>query len=272
MGPLVVLSHGITANSQSFLELIDCLGDAYRLLAIDHRGRGESADIDGPFGLEAHASDIVAVLDFVGAPRAHVHIGHSMGAFIGVVTKALYPERLGHMVLVDGGMPLADELPQGMSAEAVVQAVIGPAMERLDMSFTSVSAYLDFWRAHPAFGDDMTDTLCAYFEADLCGEAPNLRSKVNKTAILGDTESQLMGRLVEESLEQLTAPLHWLTAPRGILDDAALYPDARVDTLLKRYPNLHHKRLDNVNHYDIMLGAAGASQVAEFVVSLNELP
>ena len=44
-GPVIVCSHGITANHVSFKALARRLSGRYRLLVPDHRGRGESAAI-----------------------------------------------------------------------------------------------------------------------------------------------------------------------------------------------------------------------------------
>ena len=52
--------------------------------------------------------------------------------------------------LVDGGVGFP--APDGTDIDAALQAVIGPAMQRLSMRFASSGAYLDFWRAHPALG------------------------------------------------------------------------------------------------------------------------
>lgn len=56
-----------------------------------------------------------------------------------------------------------------MDADAVMEAVLGPALARLSMTFDSVEAYRDFWRAHPAFAapDAWTDDVLAYFDYDL---------------------------------------------------------------------------------------------------------
>jgi pimeloyl-ACP methyl ester carboxylesterase len=264
-GPVIFCSHGITANHQSFLDFAQQLHGEFRLIAPDHRGRGLSADISGPFSMEAHAHDICAVLDFLGIDKAAAHVGHSMGAYIGVVTKALFPDRLGEMILVDGGLPLADEMPQGFTTQQVIEAVIGPSMARLDMEFANVDAYFKFWRQHPAFLEGWTDELESYLKADLIGAPPHMRSGVNKEAILGDTESQIMSNTVALSLEKIKTPMHLLRAPRGIMNDAALYSEERVSIFEQRYPSLIITTLDDVNHYTIMLGSHGAGQVASYL-------
>ena len=157
--PLVVALHGITANGLAWRAIGDRLDGEVRLVAPDLRGRACSRDVgrgsDGASadaaedGLAAHAGDVVAVLDALGAERA-VLVGHSMGAFVAALTAARYPERVSALVLVDGGVGFP--APAGTDIDAALQAVIGPAMQRLSMTFGSEQEYLDFWAAHPALG------------------------------------------------------------------------------------------------------------------------
>ena len=70
----------------NFEALADQLGDAVTLLAPDLRGRGRSS-AGGPYGMAAHADDLMAVLDHAGAADALV-VGHSMGGFAAVVAAA----------------------------------------------------------------------------------------------------------------------------------------------------------------------------------------
>src|SRR5688500_16553728 len=80
-GPNVAIgAHGITGSSMGWSVVGRHLDDDWTLLAPDLRGRGESRDLPGPFGLEAHADDLAAVASHVGAEQ-FVLAGHSMGAY-----------------------------------------------------------------------------------------------------------------------------------------------------------------------------------------------
>ncbi|MFT5032211.1 MAG: lipase [Bermanella sp.] len=269
-GPVVLCSHGITANHISFQALAQRMGSEFRLVAPDHRGRGRSSAITGPWGMKAHAADMAALLDALSIERADVMVGHSMGAFISVVTQAQYPDRIGALLLVDGGLPLSDELPPGITPEQLVNMIIGPAMERLDMRFESIDAYLEFWRKHPAFQrrEEWTQALEDYFRYDLVGTPPACHSGVNKTAILGDVESQLMSDDILEALTKLSAPVRFLQAPRGVMNDGPLYPLSRLEVLRERLGNFDYRSIDNVNHYTIVLAETGVVAVAQEIRGL----
>ena len=261
-GPVVVGSHGITGNHVSFAALADALGDDVRLVAPDHRGRGRSRDIGGPWGMAEHARDIVRLLDHLEIARAELVVGHSMGAFVAVVTAAEYPKRVGRPLLVDGGIPLVDELPAGMTTEQLIRSLIGPAMARLDMTFASREAYHAFWRDHPSLVDAWSSYLTRYFDYDLVGVAPTLRPSPRREAILGDTENQLRDDRVARSLAKLRGEIRLLRAPRGIMNGDPLYPESSLRKWKERLPNLSVVDVPDTNHYTILLGEAGGKAVA----------
>jgi pimeloyl-ACP methyl ester carboxylesterase len=187
-GPrVVVAAHGVTANHASFHPLADALGPEFTLLAPDLRGRAGSRDVGPPFGMAAHADDVAAVVRaLVGGPV--LLLGHSMGGFVAVVTAARHPELVSSVVLVDGGLPLDLGPLAALPIEELLQAVLGPSVERLGMSFASVSAYLDFWRPHPALADAWSPYVERYLETDLYDDGGVLRPSARREAVVGVTE------------------------------------------------------------------------------------
>jgi pimeloyl-ACP methyl ester carboxylesterase len=133
---VVLAAHGITANALSFGRVAEALAGRVDLVAPDLRGRAGSAGLPGPYGMAAHAADLIAVADHLGLDRVPL-AGHSMGGFVVASTAAAYPDRVSGVLLVDGGVSLP--VPAGVDVDAVLHAVIGPAMQRLSMTFASVS-------------------------------------------------------------------------------------------------------------------------------------
>ena len=260
--PAVLLIHGVTASHLSWPFVAERLPDA-RVIAPDLRGRGRSNGLEGRAGLHAHARDLVAVLDALGVDRAVV-VGHSMGAFVALVLGDLFPEHVSRVVLVDGGLPL--DLPEGMTADEVIQHVLGPTADRLAMRFATTEAYLDFWRAHPAFRRDWTPELEAYLAYDLVGEEPELRPATSYATLEEDSIDQNTGSAIVDALAHLRQPTVLLTAERGLLDQLPpLYSQARIPELLAAHPDLSHVAVPDVNHYTIAMSARGADAVAAVV-------
>lgn len=268
-GRLVLASHGITANHRSFGTLAAVLAERHAdvsLVAVDHRGRGGSADLPGPYGMRAHARDLLAVLDHFGADDA-VLVGHSMGAFVAVNAAELAPERVSGLVLVDGGLPIEVPLPPDTDLEEVVRSVIGPALDRLDLTFDSPEAYLDRWREHPAFqGDNFNDVAEAYFAYDLVRDGDTWRSPVSKAAVLEDGKGPLQPGPERTALERVDVPATVLWAPRGLLDQMpGLYAPAVIEATAARLPRVRFEAVDDVNHYSVLLGRPGADAVADAI-------
>jgi lipase len=261
--PLVLAAHGITSNRFAWGPIARLLGDDVRLLVPDLRGRGSSAGVEGPFGIAAHAADLVAVLDRLGAPDAVV-AGHSMGAYVAAWLAATRPERVRSLVLVDGGLalPVAGEA----DPDEVLDALLGPAIARLRQTFPSRDAYRDFWRRHPAFADaDVEERdLAAYADQDLIGTEPELRPAAREDAVRADGRDMYVNEEVRTALERVDRPGILLRAPRGLLNDAnAFIPAERAASFA--HPTVRLAQVEDVNHYTITLGAAGARAVADAI-------
>ena len=273
-GPVVLCAHGVTANHAQFLLFAERLGASVRLIAPDLRGRGRSNRIAGPWGMAAHAADMVAVLDHFKLPKADVLLGHSMGGFVAAVAAAQYPDRFGRVVLVDGGVPLMSAafiawLPfSSFIIERIVKMFIGPSLTRLEMTFESREAYRNFWRPHPALAQDWSPQIEAYLDYDLEGEPPALRPSTNKAALLLDARTQLIEDLVARSLKQIRCPVRFLRAPRGLTNAAPLYREDKLARGTAGIANYSCRTLEDVNHFTIMLSERGARAVAEEVRKL----
>jgi pimeloyl-ACP methyl ester carboxylesterase len=77
-GRAAVAVHGITASAMSWQPVTRALPSDWSLCALDMRGRGRSAALPGPYGLDRHVQDIRAVTRHLGLDRP-VLAGHSLG-------------------------------------------------------------------------------------------------------------------------------------------------------------------------------------------------
>jgi pimeloyl-ACP methyl ester carboxylesterase len=260
----VVVVHGITANSRAWLAVARELEGQVELIAVDLRGRAASSSLPGPYGMEAYARDLLAVLDACGLERA-VLVGHSLGAYAVARFAADHPERVRAAVLVDGG--LTSPAINDIDPEALMAAVLGPALARLELTLESREAYHDWWRAHPAFaGADVLDSdLTAYADHDLGGEEPRLQSTVAKDAVR--TEARELFE-VGKPAQRLTVPVEMLRAPRGLQNEPTpLITPELADAWVDASPDQRRViEVPDVNHYTLVMGQAGARAVAQAIV------
>ena len=103
--PLTVLCmHGLTRNHKDFEPMIAALGDRYRFIAVDVRGRGHSdrtseAETYTPM---VYAKDMLTLIDHLNLPRVAL-IGTSMGGLMAMLMAKSAPERIQGIVLNDVG-------------------------------------------------------------------------------------------------------------------------------------------------------------------------
>jgi pimeloyl-ACP methyl ester carboxylesterase len=245
-GPLVIAAHGITANALSWAAVARALAGRVHLVAPDLRGRAGSAGLPGPYGMRTHAGDLIAVADHFGVAKATL-VGHSMGAFVVAATAAAHPDRVGPVLMVDGGISLG--VPADVDVDVALEAVIGPALRRLSMTFPNLQQYFAYFQLNPALGRYWGPDLEAYIARDFTGTG----SSCNLEAIRGDAADMLR--------DPPPAPFPLLWAPRGLADEeTGLY---RADQLTAVDAEL----VPDVNHYTILLGA-GATRVAERIQDL----
>lgn len=260
--PTVLALHGITASHRAWPMLAAAL-PSVRLVAPDLRGRGRSNILPGPYGMPAHAADMAAVLDSVGAEQATV-VGHSMGAFVAMVLANLYPHRVSSLVLVDGGLPL--QTPENVPEDELLAAVLGPAAARLSMTFESHESYRSFWQEHPAFAQHWNETVAEYVHYDLVGEPPQLRPATSYDAVAEDARELHGGSSLLRALHELTHPAVLLRAPRGLLNEIpGLYTAEQIQTWRAQLPGLRTVDVADVNHYTIIMSEHGIAAVAEQV-------
>ncbi len=257
--------HGITANSMSLRAVARQLGAEFTLIAPDLRGRCGSVQLPAPFGMRSHAADCAAVLRALQIGPVTV-LGESMGAYVGVVLAAEHPELVHRLVLADGGLPLP--LPPSLTSisdpDLLTERLLGPAIARLRMVFASPSAYMDFWRQHPAFAEEWSADIEAYFAYDLEPCEGGFRSRVNEAAVRADGAEHLTDpELFRDALGKIACPIILVRAPRNLMNQQLpLLSEAVVDEWSAKLGNLSAEMVDDVNHYTLMMGARGASVLA----------
>ena len=257
--PTVLAVHGITATSFSWLATTAALADDVALIAVDLRGRGDSGSLPGPFGLDAHVEDLVAVIDALELQQPVV-LGHSMGSYVAARLGVQHPDRVSRLVLVDGGLTVPGSAD--VDPEPFMRAFLGPALARLEMTFESVDAYVDWWHQHPAIsGSDIDpEVLRAYAAHDLSGVPPTLRSSVNPEVLRPDGTDVLRS----DDAHRLALPAVLMSAPRGMINDPnPMQPLELVHAWAAEDPDRRRAlQVPDVNHYTITMGAAGAAAVA----------
>ena len=259
----ILAIHGVTSSHLAFAAVARALPE-YRIIGPDLRGRGRSNQLGGPYGMARHADDLMALLDHLGVAEV-LPVGHSMGAFVAVVLAHRHPSVAGRLVLVDGGIPL--ELPEGVSAEESIAAILGPAAERLAMTFPTIGDYRALWQQHPAFHEFWNGDVEAYADYDTHPIDAGVRPATGYEALAEDTRDlgRPDGDLIA-ALDALSIPAVFLQAERGMLDQPeGLFRDDYLAGWLDRLPTVAAHKVEGVNHYTIVFAEPGVDAIATAV-------
>lgn len=267
--PAVLLLHGITANAYTWAEVagalaLRCGSGRVRVLAADLRGRADSRDVVEPAGLHAHAQDVGDISSAFGARL--LLVGHSMGGFVGALAAAQFPGRVAGLILVDGGLSLP--LPDGVDPDQAIDAVVGPAITRLSMTFADLPDYLEFWADHPAVGPLLAGphaaAVRAYLAHDLVpGDDGGFVSSCREAVVRADGRDTMVDPTVPRAVGAAVAAgvdteLIWVT--RGLLNQSpGLYDEQRLEQLDP--PTALRTTTVDTNHYAVLFDKPGVDAI-----------
>ncbi len=246
--------HGITANCRCWDVLADALAPEYRILAMDLRGRGGSDKPPQGYSLGDHMRDINCLLDDLGIDRI-VIMGHSLGAFIGLVFAAEYPERVDRLILVDGGGDLAQEQMNK------VFAGIKPALDRLGQIFPSAEDYLNKMKEAP-YIHPWSPAIETYYRYEMEETAGGVRANINP-AHIAEEAANLRKVDCAPFYPRLKCKVLILRAPEGLFSsDDLLLPEEVIEKMTGEIGDVRRFDVEGTNHYSIVVQPHGARDQA----------
>jgi lipase len=255
---VVLAVHGVTASLMTWRSVARELDEQVCLLAPDCRGRGRSATLPGPYGMAVHVADLIAVLDYAGAPRA-VLVGHSMGAYLVARLAAEHPDRAAGLVLLDAGLPF----PCPDDPSELLDAAVANVVMRLSITFPSADQYVEGWRAHPAFVHAWDEDITAYARYDVIEDGRVARCTASVAAVRTDSTEMVLDDANRTALDRVHAPVQLLRAERGLFDDDPLIPAHALRAFAASHPSVHVEEVAGVNHYTLVMGhSPGPHKVA----------
>ena len=255
--PIVCL-HGITAQHRAFNAAARYLEASRGLVGVDLRGRGDSDKPQSGYSLEAHAADVVRVLDHLGLQRA-VLAGHSMGGFVALKTALTFPERVRALVLLDGGWPRVESTPEESTEEekqeaAALEEGLARAFKRLDMTFESPEAYLDFWfPGRNLKMEDLPQDIADYYLYDLGEVEGGYRPKASRVAAEEDSPSVSSTSPTAEEMRGVDCPVALVRASQGFFPGSdPLISDETRDMMAGPLDIRMEIVLAGANHYTML--------------------
>jgi pimeloyl-ACP methyl ester carboxylesterase len=101
-GPPLLLLHGISDDSSSWLPVMGALAEEHTVIAPDLLGHGQSDKPRADYSVAAFSNGMRDLLDVLDVERVTV-VGHSLGGGVAAQLAYQYPERVERLVLVSTG-------------------------------------------------------------------------------------------------------------------------------------------------------------------------
>ncbi len=98
--PAVVMIHGFSASSDSWMPVIPSVATDHRVIAIDLKGFGWTSRPEGDYSPAAQAKLAWAVLDKLGVTDVAI-VGHSWGSSVALEMAVAHPDRTRRVALYD---------------------------------------------------------------------------------------------------------------------------------------------------------------------------
>ena len=178
----LVLVNSVGADLRMWQPQIGALSQNFRVVRFDARGHGRSSTPAGPYSIDRLGRDLLALLDHLRIPQAHI-CGISLGGLTALWLAAYHPERVGRVILantaarigtVEGWNARIDAVRAGgMAAVATVLARFFSAAFRASHA-EEIRAVGDMVAAIDPIG--YIGACAALRDADLRAIAPSIRT------------------------------------------------------------------------------------------------
>jgi len=102
-----MFAHGRNGNHLTWWQQVPAFSKYFQAVTFDHRGFGQSFDVEGGPGRSMFVSDLLALVDYLGLGRISI-VGQSMGGWTALGFAVAHPERVARLVLADTTAGIAD--------------------------------------------------------------------------------------------------------------------------------------------------------------------
>lgn len=176
-GPIIAI-HGLTGTHKNMHYYAERFKGEYRFIAVDLRGRGNSAETDPEPSIFKHAEDILGLIKELKIENP-ILLGHSMGAFISSIVASKL-DSVKAVVLLDGAATMSDHQ----------QAIVKPSLGRLSKEYQSQEHYVEEIKGiYSNLGITWNDVMQETVEYEVGQVGDHWENKSTESRILADFES-----------------------------------------------------------------------------------
>ncbi|CAN0877994.1 Probable esterase KAI2 [Linum grandiflorum] len=201
-GQVIVLGHGFGTDQSVWKHLVPhLLADDFKVVLYDNMGAGTTNpdffDFGRYSGLEAYASDLLAILDDLQVESC-IYVGHSVSAMIGVIASVARPQLFLKLILLAGSPRYLND----------TEYLGGFEQEDLDQLFEAMRSNYESWCGGFApliVGGDMDSPAVQEFCRTLFNMRPDIALGIAQISFQSDMRS---------ILQMVTVPCHILQSAK----------------------------------------------------------
>ncbi|MDD2233958.1 MAG: alpha/beta hydrolase [Desulfitobacteriaceae bacterium] len=254
-GNTIICLHGFACNCHWWDKFAERLSPSFRIITYDLPGCGDSAAPAAEFGMEEHAKDILEIIDKLNLGKVNL-MGHSLGAVTAVYFASEFGDKLKHLVLIDGGYPMAGAVE-----------VINLLISGLDRTFPSFKKYLEFMQSMPFFSEISPYLERAFYYGVIHRSDGSVISKVNKDFVLRELEIRAQRKhLTKELLPRIKTPALMLWASQGSgIPGVYVVTREKGEEIVSKIHGSRFAAIANSNHFTIMNREQSIREIEAFI-------
>jgi 2-succinyl-6-hydroxy-2,4-cyclohexadiene-1-carboxylate synthase len=144
-GQPLLLLHGFSGSSQSWIDFANDLSTQREVVAIDLLGHGKSENPQTPerYAINRAAEDIITITNQLGWERFGL-LGYSMGGRLALYLSLHYPEKIKALILESASPGIASEVERGQRLEWDYTLA-----DRIEQE--GIRSFFDYWERLPLF-------------------------------------------------------------------------------------------------------------------------
>nr|WP_256437735.1 alpha/beta hydrolase [Sporosarcina sp. Marseille-Q4063] len=174
----IIAIHGLTGTHKNMHYYAEKFKGDYRFIAVDLRGRGNSAETDADTSIFKHAEDILGLIKELKIDSP-ILLGYSMGAFIAAIVASKLKSTKA-VILLDGAAKASDHQKD----------IVQPSLGRLSREFTSEEHYVsEIQKIYTNLGIEWNDVLQNTVEYEVALVGDHWENKSTEVRIVADFES-----------------------------------------------------------------------------------
>ena len=244
-GPPLLLLHGWPEFWLTWEPVMARLADRFTLYAPDLRGFGDSDKPGGPHGPDAHAADMLALMDALGLKQAGI-VGHDVGGGLMQPLARAAPSRIAGLFFFDfvhpgiGPRMAEPDRLNNIWYQSFNQLEIAPQL--VGANRETCRAYIGYFLKHWSFREHAFDDVLEAF-------VDNFLKEGNLAGGFAYYRAAHAGRIrMLKGEAPLLAPIDLPTCIRWAEHDP-LFPYAWTDRLGETFTNLDLSMFADVGHF-----------------------